>query len=257
MHDACSRLRYAEGLRRKWAQARAEASVREAVNLAWIEGARTDVAEIRQAVMAVEQPSLGPATSAVISAMTPAQLLALGIWRAMWGQVSELPELNTGRQSRAPLGRVQPPPALIAGINRDVCSFLVSEGVAPSTGVAVPNNPSAIREAVALIQGGGVSGSATVRAAQVLRALIQGQPFSQGNVAGAFVVTKVMLARQGVEPTGVAVLSRVAAAKPAEFSLLRESGSQKDWIGFMEESVLEGCGEGESIARMVQAGRIV
>ncbi len=46
-YAALAQLRFSEGLRRGWEEARAEAAVREAAALAIIEGARTTVDDVR------------------------------------------------------------------------------------------------------------------------------------------------------------------------------------------------------------------
>ena len=61
-HAALADLRFSEGLRRGWEEARAEAAVREATALSIIEGARTSVDDVRAASMGDEggpPPSLG------------------------------------------------------------------------------------------------------------------------------------------------------------------------------------------------------
>ena len=53
-HAALADLRFSEGLRRGWEEARAEAAVREAAALSIIEGARTSVDDVRALSMADE-----------------------------------------------------------------------------------------------------------------------------------------------------------------------------------------------------------
>ena len=73
-HAALAELRFCEGLRRGWEEARAEAAVREAAALSIIEGARTTVDDVRALSMADE----GGAASDTGAA------LALGIWSSQW-----------------------------------------------------------------------------------------------------------------------------------------------------------------------------
>ena len=87
-HAALAELRFCEGLRRGWEEARAEAAVREAAALSIIEGARTTVDDVRALSMADE----GGAVS------DPGAALALGIWRSQWRLASGFPALNTRSQ---------------------------------------------------------------------------------------------------------------------------------------------------------------
>ena len=47
VHEACSRLRFSEGLRRRWREARAEAAIQEAVGISFVEGVRVRAADLR------------------------------------------------------------------------------------------------------------------------------------------------------------------------------------------------------------------
>ena len=114
-HAALADLRFSEGLRRGWEEARAEAAVREAAALSIIEGARTSVDDVRALSMADE----GGAAS------DPGAALALGIWRSQWNLASHFPALNTRSQGGARVAPT-PLPALIAGLHRDACSGLVA-----------------------------------------------------------------------------------------------------------------------------------
>ncbi|MFC2778495.1 MAG: hypothetical protein ACFN4K_10645, partial [Pauljensenia sp.] len=89
-HAALADLRFSEGLRRGWQEARAEASIREAAALAIIEGARTSVDDVRAASMSDRG---GPSSD-------PASALACGIWRSQWSLASRFPPLNTRSAAR-------------------------------------------------------------------------------------------------------------------------------------------------------------
>ncbi|MBF1253359.1 MAG: hypothetical protein HXM38_06875, partial [Isoptericola variabilis] len=128
-HAALADLRFSEGLRRGWEEARAEAAVREATALSIIEGARTSVDDVRAASMGDEG---GPASD-------PGAALALGIWRSQWNLASRFPALNTRSQGGARVAPT-PLPALIAGLHRDACSGLVASGLAQANAVALPTD---------------------------------------------------------------------------------------------------------------------
>lgn len=243
-HRACAELRFAEGLRRGWERARAEAAVQEAVTLAWMEGARGSATELRAMTMA------GKTGEALLPPGDAGAAPMLGIWRAAWESASSLPALNASSGLRAPAA-VRPLPAVLAGINRDVCSFMVASGVVPSREVAVPSDPAAVREAIAAAAGGG---SAVGRAASVLQVLLTRRPFSHGNTATAFLFVKWLLSRDGVEPTAASVLSALAAGDPQAFATLLDEGTEARWQAFLAQSLVRGCAAGLQVARSVQAG---
>ena len=137
-HAALADLRFSEGLRRGWEEARAEAAVREAAALSIIEGARTSVDDVRALSMADD----GGAAS------DPGAALALGIWRSQWNLASRFPALNTRSHGGARVAPT-PLPALIAGLHRDACSGLVAAGLVESRCVAVPADPSLLAPALA------------------------------------------------------------------------------------------------------------
>lgn len=243
VHQACAELRFAEGLRRRSEEARGEAAVQEASLLAWLEGARGNVNELRQMTMV-------PAAELKADPADPALALTLGIWRAAWRLQSELPMLNRGTgqgDSR------RPAPAVLGTLNRDVLSFMVQAGAVPLRDVAVPKDPALMASVLRLA----TSDDAPVltRTAEVLRLLLTRPLFSQGNIATAFLFAKWLLTTGGVEPTGVALLSHHASQNLKEFAALRERGTPSDWQAFVATSVVEGARAGAEIVRSVQAGR--
>ena len=136
-HAALAELRFCEGLRRGWEEARAEAAVREAAALSIIEGARTTVDDVRALSMADE----GGAAS------DPGAALALGIWRSQWRLASGFPALNTRSQGGARVAPT-PLPALIAGLHRDACSGLLAAGLTAPGQVATPTDPALLAPAL-------------------------------------------------------------------------------------------------------------
>ncbi|WRS30865.1 hypothetical protein U6G28_04050 [Actinomycetaceae bacterium MB13-C1-2] len=244
VHRTCADLRFAEGLRRGWEEARAEAAVQEAVLLAWMEGARGSATELREMTMRIEQgQSPDEDTEAASAAM-------LGIWRAVWHLESELPPLNT-RDARTTGSRAVP--SVLASLNKEICSFLVATGQMSGTKVAVPQEPDVLRSIMRVADDTSVS--ATARSAEVLRLMLTSKPFAFGNLPTGFLFVKWLLARTGVEPTGVAILSARASQNQQKFSALMELGSTEQWHRFLLESLIDGCASGKLIARSVQAGQ--
>ncbi len=243
VHRACAELRFAEGLRRRSEEARGEAAVQEASLLAWLEGVRGNVSELRESTMV-------PAENLRGDPADPALALALGIWRAGWRLQSELPMLNKGAQRS---GLRRPAPAVLGTLNRDVLSFMVQAGVVPLNQVAVPEDPALMADVLRVATSQDVP--VLTRTANVLRLLLTGSLFSQGNVATAFLFAKWILTTEGVEPTGVALLSHYASQNLNEFSALREHGTASDWEAFTGASVIDGAKAGAVIVRSVQAGK--
>ena len=222
-HAALADLRFSEGLRRGWEEARAEAAVREAAALSIIEGARTSVDDVRAASMGDEG---GPASD-------PGAALALGIWRSQWNLASRFPALNTRSQGGACVAPT-PLPALIAGLHRDACSGLVASGLAQANAVAA-----------AL--------TAHFRFRRVFA------PAS--SVVGSGLARWILVTR-GVDPTGVCVPSAYDALDPARAGrelagwVSADEAGLARWITHYCAGIVYGARVGRDVARHVQAGRL-
>ncbi len=249
VYVACARLRFAEALRRRWREARGEAAVQEAVNLSLLEGVRITAAQMR------ELASSSPAE------LDPKEALAVGLWRAAWDLQESLPKLNIATPERA---EVAPLPAVLARINRDVCSYLVTEGHMDGSRVAIPVNPGDVLKLVEVTR----SSSPALHKVGVAWQLIAGRGmFEMGSVPTAFLFGKWLLARHGVEPTAVSVLSKWAAVNRQEFLDLvhRTRGTSgaagegdaltPEWTRVVRVCAVEGCSAGEALSRAIQAGR--
>ncbi len=267
-HRACAELRFAEGLRRRWEEARAESAVQEAVLLSWMEGARGSLAELREATMIDEPWSVGRWVEGAGSgtypsdrwtppeSSDPGMALMLGVWNAGWQIESALAPLNAASDTRPPRTSVpRPVPAILAGINRDVCSVMVSSGFLSTEQVAIPTKPQVIQQVLRLVSQSR-SASAISRASQILSLLLVEQPFEFGNTPTAYLFVKWFLATSGVEPTGVAVLSLHSSQNQADLGNLVQGnrGGQAGWYRFLCDSLVAGCHAGHQIARSVQAG---
>lgn len=245
-HAALARLRFHEGLRRGWEEARAEACVREAVAVALMEGARTTVDELRLA---------GP-MGGWTPGEDPAMDWAIGAWRAQVGLAARFPPLN----SRSPaLVRPRALPALLAALHRDSCSGLVESGRAGVTAVAMPKSPDALRTALAYAD---APAPAIARAAAVSAHFRFREVFAPGSVAVGQGLARRILVDQGVDPSGVAVVSALDATDRAGASealagwALADRKGVARWIVRFARSVEYGAGIGADIALRVQAGRL-
>ncbi len=241
-HKACSQLRFSNGLRRRWEEARAEAAIQEAVFLAWLEGARGTAQELRQATMGFLQNQSFEAD--------PALALTVGLWRAAWTIQNELPPLN---QKVPQMFRPRPAPAVLATLNREATSWLTASGSVPVHSVALPADPERLQSI--LKAAGDTTQPASKNAAYVLQQMLSLPLFSHANTATAFLFVKWMLSTRGVEPTGVAVLSYFASQDPNLLPALREDPDLDRWESFLASSLIEGARVGELIARNVQAGQ--
>ncbi|MSS83292.1 hypothetical protein FYJ24_00625 [Actinomycetaceae bacterium WB03_NA08] len=234
VHEACASLRFAEGLRRRSAQARAEAAVQEAVSLSSLLGVRVAASEIREATVRGDFDE------------DPRLAAALGVWRAAWSLEESLDPLNP----KGPRRRTATPPwpATIAQWHRDICSFLVARSHMSSQEVAKPLSLEAIR----VIQE--PNKDALTHAAKVWRTFVVAPPFTYGSAVVGALAAKRILALSGVEPTGVAVIGSYAAQDPSRFFSLDDR--EEEWQQFTETSVIEGCQRGIEVSRWVQAERL-
>ncbi len=128
LHEASAQLRWQEALRKRWREARAEASVRAAVSGAAIEGAVVSAQALR------EQIATGPkGAGAHASSKDPAWDAATGLWRAHSRLVGYMPDL---------VGRTRPVvPAtaqLMASLHRDVTGPLAVGGLISEAVVGCP-----------------------------------------------------------------------------------------------------------------------
>ena len=247
-HAALADLRFSEGLRRGWEEARAETAVREAAALSIIEGARTSVDDVRALSMADD----GGAAS------DPGAALALGIWRSQWNMASHFPALNTRSQGGARVAPT-PLPALIAGLHRDTCSGLVAAGLVESRSVAVPADPSLLAPALAYARcdAPGLAVAAALTAHFRFRRVFA--PAS--SVVGGGLARWILVTR-GVDPTGVCVPAAYDALDPARAGrelagwVRADEAGLARWIIHYCAGVVYGAQVGRDVARHVQAGRL-
>ncbi|MDC4232315.1 hypothetical protein M3T53_01115 [Actinomyces sp. B33] len=275
---ATARLRFHEGLRRGWEEARAEAAVREAAALSILLGARTSVDDLRllslsdargadaQTVpvdpredpLADGEGGSSPSEGAgpADRSRDPAEDLALGLWRSQWGLASGFDPINT----RAPVRRrPRPLPALTAAIHRDICSALIASGRLGREGVAVPADPAAMARAAAYIR-------APLPAVACAGALVAHfrvrEVFAPASAGVGGALARWVLVTRGVDPTGVAAISAVDALDPAAASRALAGWVSADeegvarWLVHVAGSVEYGAEVGRDIALRVQAGRL-
>lgn len=266
--DALTRLRFHEGLRRGWEEARAEATIHEATALALILGARTSVSELRLASLAGvgERPAgagsphadtgSSPSEAGAPIRRDPAMDLAIGIQRSQTGLVAGFPPLNSRVPSRP---RQIPLPALVASIHRDICSGLVESGRMSTRGVAMPNSPEFLAPLAGYLS---ANAPALARAAAILAHFRFREVFTPASPAVGAALARRLLVLEGVDPTGVCTISVLDAHDPVQASRELAGWVSADeegvarWILHFTKSVEHGAKAGENIALHVQAGRL-
>lgn len=247
-HAALAELRFCEGLRRGWEEARAEAAVREAAALSIIEGARTTVDDVRALSMADE----GGAAS------DPGAALALGIWRSQWRLASGFPALNTRSQGGARVAPT-PLPALIAGLHRDACSGLLAAGLTAPGQVATPTDPTLLAPALEYARCDAPALAVAAALTAHFRFRLVFSPAS--SVVGAGLARWILVTR-GVDPTGVCVPGAYDALDPARAGrslagwVSADEAGLARWITHYCRGVVYGAQVGRDVARHVQAGRL-
>lgn len=246
VHAACAQLRFSEGLRRRWAEARAEAAVQEAAHFSVWRGTPVPASKIRALTFGGDFVSDEGEAENLGAPLAE----ALGVWRATWEALSELPPLNSPRQSSLARGAGRGPwvpyPQLLTTINRNAASFLVASGREDANEVGQPRDVQALQEVLRLSNQLG-SSDAISRLAEIWETFATNRVFEVASQATGLIYVKMLLAQVGAEPTGVAVLSKwLAEDKGAEKS--------RDWQKAFRRMVIEGAREGETLALHVQAG---
>ena len=255
LREATAQLRWHEALRRRWREARAEAAVRGAIASAGVEGAVLPPAVLRGAIAA------GSLTGACTG--DPSLDAVAGLWRAGVRLNGWMPDLRGRSRPAAPGART-----LLAALHRDVVGPLAVAGRLGLEEVAAPRPPgrapieagpgpapdgeeltARLEGLVRLIEAPALP--ALVRAALVHAEMVAIRPFTAGNAAVGRLLVRHLIARDGLEPTGVAVVDAYAGRAPAA------SGTMDGvvaWVVWQAEAVLVGLDEAREICRSVQAG---
>lgn len=250
VREAATELRWAEALRRRWREARAEASIRAAIASAAVDGASVSPQVLREAV----------AQRAVAQAVSedPAFDVAAGHWRAQARVVSWMDDLVGHGRAQLP-----PVPARLASLHRDIAGPLAARGQVSMAEVGALRvlDAGEVQRWTMLVELIEASeGSALVRSALVHGELATLQPFVLGSDAVGRAVVREIVTRSALEPTGTAVCDLLAAREPGAYQGAVEayaSGSDEGVIGWIEwnaQALLVGIDEAHRLARAVQAG---
>ncbi|WP_332879887.1 Fic family protein [Kineosporia rhizophila] len=251
---ACTEIRWHNALRRRSAEARAEATVRSARNSAALEGARYPVDLIRDAARGASglpEDASGHLAQAAVRVYSeaaqvekslssaPAQALARLHLAAAGGlipadqvgrprQGAELPGDGIGEPESAPVGA-----ALGARLN-GITDLLSAPPAAP----------------------------ALVVAALVHAEILTARPFVAGNGLVARAAAHAVIVGRGLDPMGVVVWEAAHLdAGPGYHRRLQAYTSGRadavaDWLIHCAEAVVEGAGEGRAVCDAVTMGRV-
>jgi hypothetical protein len=259
--EAAADLRWHEGLRRRWREARAEAAVRSAVAGASLDGARAPASWLRGRVAAGDvDPAAARAEEAAVLAAWRAQVHA----GALFGDLG-------GRAPRAPGAEV------MAGLHRDLTAHLVAAGALEAGDVGRPRTTGRARDAaggdepvgaeleartaliVAVLDAEAAPG--LVRAAVVHAEVATARPFVTANGQLARVLARLVLVRSGLDPTGVALPDETHGGDPLAYRralAAYATGTAEGvatWLVHQAEAVTAGARAGAGLATGVLAGR--
>lgn len=285
LYEGSAQLRWQEALRKRWREARAEASVRGAVSGAAIEGAVVSAQALREQIAAGLEGA-----GAHASSKDPAWDAATGLWRAHSRLVGYMPDL---------VGRTRPVvPAtaqLMATLHRDVAGPLAVGGLISEAVVGCPRESAGLVENVktafadgqllegrGLLEGGpgpNLGGQelrerlaqivalvdtpnlpALVRLALVHAEMLTVRPFALANGALGRLLVRHLSVRDGLDPTGVSVSDYYAGRVPGAYAEAAQAYASASlegvvaWIIWQAEALLEGMRQGSELSRAVQAG---
>lgn len=258
--DACTQLRWHPALRRRTAQARAEACVRAARCSAALEGARLPVSVVRDAVRGAQALPDGPVGTTVngaVRALAEVERLA-GTWeRAPLQVLARLhTAANAGLLGNDVLGR----PRTDGEQPQDGQDLLGPDGVA----VAAPQGAALSARLSSLV---GLLTLPATAPALVVAALAHAEvavlrPFVAGNGVVARALCRAVVVGRSLDPTGTAVweaaLLDLGAAYPLALGRYATNGADgvAHWLRTFAQAVVDGAGEGRAVCDAVLAGRL-
>jgi hypothetical protein len=256
--EACTRLRWHPALRRRAAEARAEAGIRAVRASAALAGARLPVDLVRDVARGAAgfpRDVSGRAAQGVLRAHAEAEALARGWEQAPLQVLARLHVVAAaGLVPDDALGR----PRLPGETPGDGADLLRPDGSAlPAVDPAeLPGRLAALADLV------GAPGPALVVAALVHAEIATLRPFVAANGVVARAVCRALVVGRGLDPTGVAVweAALLAAGPPYPLALAGYAEGTADgvrsWLLLFARAVTDGAGEGRAVADAVLAGRL-
>jgi Fic family protein len=252
--DACTELRWHPALRRRTAEARAEATVRAARCSSALEGARYPVPLIRDAARGaatLPDDASGRLAAGALRALTQAQELESAIAAAPAQALARLhvaaaadllPEASLGRPRQG--------------------GELPGDGIGEPAQAPVGAALTARLEGITDLLAAPADAPALVVAALVHAEILTARPFAAGNGVVARAAARAVIIGRGLDPMGVVVWEAAHLdAGPAYFqSLLGYASGRPDalahWLIQAADAVVKGAGEGRVICDAVLAGRV-
>lgn len=254
--EACTALRWHQALRRRTAQAAAEARVRGARASALLDGADVPLPEVRDLMRgAADQDRVADpverTVQAAIQVTAEAEHVRTFLERSPLQALARLHvAAGTPLLDRERIGRPRRP-------DEDVAEQI-------EVGPPVPAQAAAgnLRRVGALV-GLGDRAPGVVVAALVHGEIATGRPFAGANGLVARAVERALLQESGVDPTGVAVpeVGHHARGSGGYVTALqayasREADGVVFWLRHCAAAVADGAQEGVSVADAVLAGRL-
>jgi len=254
--EACTRLRFAEALRRRIPEAAAESRVRGARASAALDGAEVPVERVRSVMRGAAEWGSDPVELVVRGA-----LQATAESEHVVGLVLSAPWQALARLHVAAMAGVLP--AAQVGRPRSAgedARELVEVGPAP-VATAVAGRLQAVAEVCQAARIPGVPGLVVVAVVHAEVASVR--PFVRGNGVVARAVERAVLQATGLDPTGVAVPEvghLRGGSAPYVGALAAYATGTPDgvalWLRHVAEAVVAGADEGMRVCAVVRAGRL-
>lgn len=257
---ALTDLRSHQALRRRSAEAAAEASVRAARASAALSGARVPVSMVRDAVRGVidlPDDAAGLTVRGAIRALAAVERLGATWQRAPLQALASLHlAAAAGLVDDAELGR----PRTAGELPGDGHDLLDDDGVevpAPA-GAALASRLDSV---VTLLSGAGTASALVVAGlAQAEVAVVR--PFVAGNLVVARALARAVLIGRGLDPSGLSVWEGALLARGPAYPLALAAYATQGrdgviaWLQLFGEAVRDGVAEGRAVCDAVQAGRL-
>ena len=252
--EACTALRWHPALRKRTAEARAEATIRAARCSAALEGARYPVPLIRdvaRGAATLPDDASGRVAGGALRALSQARELEKTIATAPSQALARLHvAAAAGLLPEAELGRPrtggQPP----------------GDGVGEPSQAPIGTALGARLAGISDLLSAPAQAPALVVAALVHAEVITARPFSAGNGVVARAAARAVVIGRGLDPMGVVVweAAHLDAGPGYIQALLGYASARPDgvagWLIHCADAVVKGAGEGQVICDAVLAGRV-
>lgn len=259
VRGALTELRRHEALRRRSAEAAAEASVRAARASAVLAGARVPMSVVRDAVRGGEYPddASGLTVRGAVRVMATMEKVATTWQRAPWQALASLHvAAAAGLVDDAALGR----PRRAGEQPGDGHDLLDSQGRA----VPAPDGPAlgARLDSLVDLLTGSWQAPAVIVAALAHAEVAVVRPFGAGNGVVARALGRAVLIGRGLDPRGLSVWEAALVTHGPLYPLALAAYATEGrdgvvaWLTRFASAVVEGAAEGRAVCDAVLAGRL-